>query len=119
MMPAKLQPGITHKSQFTVTEAMAMPALGKRFLDSWALLGQLGDTCVAAIASHLAADETTVGAMFCVRFLAPARTGEAVDCSVTLSEVSGRRLSFSVEAHRQNHLLARGRHVRVLVAAAI
>lgn len=118
MMAATLQPGITHNRQFTVTEAMAMSALGCRFLDSWALLGQLGDTCMASIAAHLAAGETTVGAMFCVRYLAPARTGERVDCSVTLSELSGRRLSFTIEARSQNRLLARGSHVRVLIAPA-
>lgn len=118
MMSARLRPGITHKRQFAVTEAMAMPALGYRFLDSWALLGQLGETCMAAIAPHLEAGETSVGAMFCVRYLAPARSGERVDCSVTLSELSGRRLSFNVEAHSQSRLLARGRHVRVRIAPA-
>ena len=118
MMAAKLRSGISHNRQFTVTEAMAMPALGCRFLDSWALLGQLGDTCMAAIAAHLAVGETTVGAMFCVRYLAPARTGECVDCSVTLSELSGRRLSFTIEARSQNRLLARGSHVRVRIAAS-
>jgi len=60
-------------------------------------------------------DEITVGAHVTLDHLAPAWAGEVVNVTAKLKERNGRKLSFHIEAHRGNTLLARADHVRVIV----
>jgi fluoroacetyl-CoA thioesterase len=73
----------------------------------------------AAVEAHLPAGHTTVGYEVCVRHRAPARAGEAVVATARLEEVTGSRLSFTVECTKDGGetLIGSGTHRRAIVPA--
>jgi len=73
----------------------------------------------AAVEPALPSGHTTVGYEVCVRHRAPAREGEAIVVTARLDEVTGNRLSFTVECTKDEGrmLLGTGTHKRAIVPA--
>ena len=73
---------------------------------------------VVAVRDALADGETTVGVRVDVEHLRPSRVGAAVQARATLTQVDGRRLTFSVSAVEEGAEVARGTVTRVVVDRA-
>jgi len=76
-------------------------------------------TAHAAVESALPAGQTTVGYEVCVRHRAPAREGETVEVTARLDEVTGNRLTYTVQCTKDGGetLLGTGTHKRAIVPA--
>jgi fluoroacetyl-CoA thioesterase len=79
---------------------------------------------IAELAAHsvietdLAEGEITVGTSADIRHLAPSPVGSTLDVRAELLERKGRRLSFSIEVHQGDDLVATVAHQRAIVRAA-
>jgi fluoroacetyl-CoA thioesterase len=64
----------------------------------------------AAVLPCLDHDESTVGLEVEIRHLAPTPLGQTVICLARIIYVEGGRISFHLEAHDEQELIARGTH---------
>ena len=116
-----LQAGLEGRTTLTVTEADTALALGSGdvpVLGTPRVLALAEEAAVAALAGHVPATSTTVGAWVELHHLAPTRVGATVEALAGLVEVDDRRLEFRIDVHEGDQLVAHGRHRRVLVARA-
>jgi len=68
-----------------------------------------------AVADHLEPGEATVGTRLSIEHLKATPVGMLVRVEAEVTGVEGRRLAFTVEAHDEAELVARGTHERFLV----
>lgn len=73
------------------------------------------EATVAAVADHVPPGMTTVGTRVEVDHLRANRPGDRVEAIATLSEVDGRRLTFTVEASDADGVVGRGTVIRAMV----
>jgi fluoroacetyl-CoA thioesterase len=64
---------------------------------------------------HLSSGQTTVGAEVFVRHLAPTPAGMNVTARVQITELDGRRITFTGEIFDEKEKVGEGRHVRLIV----
>lgn len=69
----------------------------------------------AAIASVLESGESSVGMHVDVQHLAPTPVGQEVVCCARVIHVDGAVITFQVEAHDEQDLIARGLHKRSVI----
>ena len=113
-----IDPGLTATVPLTVGEADLAPAHRSgdvRVLATPRLVALCEEATVAAIAPHLPAEVTSVGARIELDHLAPSSWGARVEATALLEEVAGRRLSFQVTVLQGGRPVARGRVERVIV----
>lgn len=56
-----------------------------------------------------------MGAHISTSHIKPSAVGERVSATATLTEIEGRKLTFSVEAHDREGKIGEGTHVRYIV----
>jgi fluoroacetyl-CoA thioesterase len=81
-----------------------------------ALIGYMENACVQALEPYLAEGEISVGASLTMKHLAPTPAGSSVEIDVKLTDVDGRRLTFSFEAYDEEDKIGEGEHERFVVA---
>lgn len=102
----------------TVTDEMTAARLGSGdvpVLGTPAILALVEAAAVAAVAGSLEAGTTTVGASVELQHVAPTSVGSVVTATAGLTEVTGRRLSFTFEVTDPAGPIARGILERALV----
>jgi fluoroacetyl-CoA thioesterase len=124
-MKETLQVGIEHTFKFSINQSKCVPALypeSEEFqimpnvFATGYMVGLIEWTCIQALNQHLDwPAEQTVGILIDVRHLAATPPGLEVTTKVELIEVDGRRLIFTVEAHDEMDLIAKGRHERFVI----
>lgn len=124
-MKETLKPGITYEHRFVVPSSKTVPALYPESEEFVAmpevfatgfLVGFLEWACIKAINPHLDwPAEQTVGTHIDVSHEAATPPGLEVTAKVVLTEVSGRRLVFEIEAHDGVDLISKGRHERFVI----
>jgi fluoroacetyl-CoA thioesterase len=104
----------------------------ERVIDASLLTGHVGGTGLfatpsmiqlmeqaahGAVEPSLPAGHTTVGYEVCVRHLAPAQGGEAIEVMARLEEVTGTHLHFRVECSKDggDTLVGTGTHKRAII----
>jgi fluoroacetyl-CoA thioesterase len=109
--------GLTHEASYDVTPDMAPGHLDALVLSTPAMIGMIEGTCFAAMAPHLDAGETSVGAHVCVSHEASVPAGESITIAVRLSEITKRRLVFetTVTATADGRIVSRGTHQRAVI----
>ena len=68
-----------------------------------------------ALASHLEADERSVGLEIDIRHLAPTPVGQTIHCTARVIAVEGSKISFQIEARDQHEVIVRGLHKRAII----
>jgi predicted thioesterase len=68
-----------------------------------------------AIASVLESGENSVGIHVDVQHLAPTPMGQEVVCSARIIHVDGATITFQLEAHDEQDMIARGLHKRAVI----
>jgi fluoroacetyl-CoA thioesterase len=124
-MKETLKPGIACEHSLVVPLSKTVPALYPEAGEFLAmpevfatgfLVGFIEWTCIKAINPHINWPlEQTVGTHIDISHEAATPAGLEVTARVELTEVAGRRLVFTVEAHDGVDLIARGRHERFVI----
>ena len=96
------------------TNRMGKP--GADVLSTPALLGLMEGACIQQSEPHMPAAHTTVGyAVDGLRHLAPTPIGNTVVISVELTDVDRNRLTYQIEAHEGDQLVAKATHKRAVI----
>lgn len=124
-MKDSLKPGIKYQHKFLIPQSKTVPSLypeSEEFqvmpevFATGFLVGFLEWSCIMAVKPHLDWPlEQSVGTHIDVSHEAATPPGLEVTASVELTEVDGRRLVFSVEAHDGVDLISKGRHERFII----
>lgn len=113
-----LMAGLTARVELTVADADTAQALGSGdvpVLGTPRVVALAEAATVAATATGMAHDRTTVGVHVSLDHLVPTPVGRTVVAEARLTTVDGRRLLFEVSVTEGDTLVARGRVERVLV----
>ena len=113
-----LEQGLQHTSSTVVDTAATARAMGSGDMDVFAtpsMVALMENAALMAVAAHLPEGSTTVGAHISTSHIKPSAVGATVAATATLTEVEGRKLTFSVEAHDGEGKIGEGTHVRYIV----
>ena len=80
-----------------------------------AMVALMEYTSKELIRSFLSKDETTVGISLQVSHVRATPVGHEVRVSARITELDGRKITLSLEAHDGEHLIGQGVHERVVV----
>ena len=119
-MPEEPKVGQTASMDRTVTDEMTADRLGNPGANVYAspvLFGLLEEACIKCVASNLDAGQGTVGTRLDVQHLSPTPVGMIVTAKAEITEVDGRRLIFTVEAHDEKDQIAKGTHERFILGS--
>jgi fluoroacetyl-CoA thioesterase len=114
-----MEAGARAEATLTVTQsdtALALRSGDVQVLATPRVLALAEEAAVAAVRTGLGPGETTVGAEVELEHLRPTRVGATVVAEARLEAVEGRRLRFSFRVTEDGAEVARGRHLRVVVA---
>lgn len=120
-MTLSLQTGMTGEAFRVVTPELTARALGSGDVDVFgtpALLALIEEAAVAAVAPHLAPEETSVGMRASLDHLVPSRVGNEVRALARITAVDGKKVTFEAEAYDGDTLIGRATHTRAVVDRA-
>lgn len=113
-----LEKGLEYTSSAVVGAADTARSMGSGDMDVFAtpsMVALMENAALRAVAAHLPEGATTVGAHISTSHIKPSAVGERVTATATLTEIEGRKLTFSVEAHDGKGKIGEGTHVRYIV----
>lgn len=118
-MKDTLKPGMSFEKTITTTPDMGITHLGPdapRMFSTPSMIMLMEGSCVEFLTPHMGEGEQTVGFHVDVKHLAPTKIGQNVRAKVTLNEIKGRRLLFTVEAFNEDGTkIGDGIHERAVV----
>ena len=124
-MRESLKPGIKYQHKFIVPQSKTVPALypeSEEFIimpevfATGFLVGFLEWACIKAINPHIDwPEEQTVGIHINVSDEAATPPGLEITATVELIAITGKKLTFSVEAHDGVDLISKGHHERFII----
>ena len=115
-----IEPGRTHERTWIVGEDHLASRYGSGLVDVLAtpvLVAFCEETARQAVEPCLPEGRKTVGTSIDLTHTAPTPAGMRVTVVARLTEVSGRRLRFEVEAHDEVEPIGHGRHDRFIIDA--
>ena len=113
-----LQAGLNAETEITVTETETAAHLGSGLVPVYAtpaLVALMENAAVRALEGHLPDGQTTVGGPIDVGHLAATPVGMKVRARAELIEISGRKLTFQVQAWDEEELIGEAIHIRYIV----
>lgn len=113
-----LTEGLTHTSSVIVNNDNTAQALGSGDMPVFAtpaLVALMENAAMQAVASLLPEDSTTVGGFIETSHLAPSSLGATIQATATLTEVKGRKLTFTIEAKEGEKTVGKATHIRFIV----
>ncbi|MDA0238084.1 MAG: thioesterase family protein [Proteobacteria bacterium] len=124
-MKDTLKKGLTYRHTFIVTENQTVPkfypesdlfqAMPQVFATGY-LVGLLEWACIELLRPHIDwPEEQTLGTHVNFSHEAPTLPGMTVTVDVTLVNIEGRKLSFSVKAHDGIDIISKGIHQRAII----
>ena len=118
-MKDSLKVGMSHEQTITTTPEMGIVHLGPdapSMYSTPAMIQLMEGTCVQFLTPHMGEGEQTVGFHVDVKHLAPTQIGQKVTGKVSLNEIKGRRLLFTVEAFNEDGTkIGEGKHERAVI----
>lgn len=113
-----LQVGLKSEQVFLVEEQSTASHVGSgslRVLATPSLIGFMERVARELLDENLPEGQSSVGVQVDVRHLAATPLGNSVRVSCEISEVAGRRISFTVEAWDEFEKVGEGLHVRYVI----
>ena len=113
-----METGIRNRLEITVTDEKTARAMGSGELSVFAtpaMVALIEETCWKSVAAELGDGQGTVGTHLDVVHLSATPVGMRVACESELTEVDGRKLTFTVEVYDEQNLVGRGTHERFIV----
>ena len=119
---ANLFPGMPYERMIATTSDMGITHLGRNatsMFSTSSMIMLMEGTCGEFLTPFMDMGEQTVGFHVDVKHLAPTKIGQKVRDKVTLNEINGRRLLFTVEAFNEDGTkVGDGTHERAVVSIA-
>jgi len=113
-----IQAELNAEIEITVSETETAVHLGSGSIAVYAtpaLVALMENAAVCALEGYLPEGQTTVGGQIDVRHLAATPVGMKVRALAELVEVSGRKLTFTIQAWDEVEQIGEARHVRFLI----
>ncbi len=113
-----LTEGLTHTNSVIVNNDNTAQALGSGDMPVFAtpaLVALMENAAMQAVASLLPEGSTTVGGFIETSHLAPSSLGATIQATATLTEVKGRKLTFTIEAKEGEKPVGKATHIRFIV----
>ena len=113
-----IQPGVSGSAQLVVGEEHTAPRVGSgkvHVLATPVMINLIEAAALAAIEHLLPAGHQSLGTRLDVRHIAATPVGMKIFASATVESVSGRTVTFRVEARDEKDLIGDGTHERVVV----
>ena len=110
--------GIKGRKEIVVTTEKTAKVVGSGLLDVFAtpaMIALMEETASMSVAEALDEGATTVGTLVNVSHVSATPVGAPVWCETELSEIEGRKLTFSVKAYDNAGLIGEGTHERFIV----
>lgn len=113
-----MEKGLTYTSTLIVTDNHVAAVMGSGDLHVFAtpaMVALMENAAMKAVADHLPEGTTTVGAMMNTSHIKPSPVGDKVKTTAVLTEVEGRKLTFSIVAEDSKGIIGEAIHVRYIV----
>ena len=113
-----LEIGISHSTHKLVEFKDTAAAYGSGLVEVFAtpaMIAMMENTCLESVQSRLDDGFTTVGTAVDIRHMKATLKGKKVTCLSRLTEISGKKLIFEVEARDEVGLIGTGIHKRFVV----
>jgi predicted thioesterase len=116
-----IRPGVVGRAQLVVGEEHTAPRVGSgkvHVLATPVMINLIEAAALAAIEHLLPPGHQSLGTRLDVRHIAATPVGMKIFASATVESVSGRTVTFRVEARDEKELIGDGLHERVVVNVA-
>ena len=113
-----MEVGLTYTSTLVVSKDHVAAVMGSGDLHVFAtpaMVALMENAAMLAVAEHLPEGSTTVGAMMNTSHVKPSPVDESIKATAVLTEVEGRKLTFSVKAEDSKGIIGEAVHVRYIV----
>ena len=114
-----MEKGLTYTSTLIAEmshTALKMGSGDMHVLATPTMVALMENAALNAVASHLPEGSTTVGGMINTTHIKPLPIGETVQATAVLTEVEGRKLTFSIQAKdSKGDVIGEGTHIRFVV----
>lgn len=114
-----METGLTYTSTLVAEmqhTALQMGSGDMHVLATPTLVALMENAAMNAVAAHLPEGFTTVGGMINTTHIKPSPLGETVQATAVLTEVEGRKLTFSIQAKdSKDDVIGEGTHIRFIV----
>ena len=113
-----METGLTFTSKAVVKKentAITMGSGDMKVFATPAMVALMENAAMKAVAAELSEGATTVGAMMNTSHIKPSPLGAEVSATAVLTEVDGRKLTFSVKASDEAGVVGEGTHIRYIV----
>ena len=113
-----MEKGLTYTSTLVVSNDHVAATMGSGDLHVFAtpaMVALMENAAMLAVAPHLPEGSTTVGAMINTSHMKPSLVDETISATAVLTEVEGRKLTFSIKAEDSKGVIGEAEHVRFIV----
>lgn len=113
-----MEKGLTYTSTLVVSEEHVAAVMGSGDLHVYAtpaMVALMENAAMLAVAEHLPEGFTTVGAMINTSHVKPSPIGDTIKTTAVLTDVEGRKLTFSIKAEDSKGIIGEAMHVRYIV----
>ena len=113
-----MEKGLIYTSTLVITTEHVAAIMGSGDLHVFAtpaMVALMENAAMMAVAEHLPEGATTVGAMINTSHVKPSPIGDTVTTTAVLTEVEGRKLTFSIKAEDSKGVIGEAVHVRYVV----
>ena len=113
-----MEKGLTYTSTLVVSKDHVAAIMGSGDLHVFAtpaMVALMENAAMLAVAPHLPEGSTTVGAMMNTSHVKPSPVDEMIQATAVLTEVEGRKLTFSIKAEDSKGVIGEATHVRYIV----
>ena len=115
-MKPEFQEGLSAEVEMVTTDADRTPHLARPVFSTPAMVALMERTAIALVKPHLEEGENSVGVKICVSHIASTPIGMKVRARSTVQSISGRRITFAVEAYNEIEKIGEGTHERVILS---
>ena len=116
-----LEKGLSACSTTTVTAVNTAAAMGSGDMEVFAtpaMVALMENAAMRAVAAALPEGSTTVGSEMNTTHIKPSGLGAGITATAVLTEIEGRKLTFTVGARDAEGMIGEGVHVRYVVDRA-
>lgn len=113
-----MEKGLTYTSTLVVSEEHVAAVMGSGDLHVYAtpaMVALMENAAMLAVAEHLPEGSTTVGAMINTSHVKPSPMGDTIKTTAVLTDIEGRKLTFSIKAEDSKGIIGEAVHVRYIV----
>ena len=113
-----MEKGLTYTSTLVVSEEHVAAVMGSGDLHVYAtpaMVALMENAAMLTVAELRPEGSTTVGAMINTSHVKPSPIGETIKTTAVLTDIEGRKLTFSIKAEDSKGIIGEAIHVRYIV----